>query len=59
MTINRSDKWKSYAVKLAECLEAAHNHIHIQHRVIAELKENKILGNKNSEDDDNNNNNNN
>ena len=57
--INRTEKWKSYAVKLAECLEAAHDHIHIQHRVIAELKENKILGSKNSKDKYDNNNNNN
>ena len=57
--INRTEKWKSYAVKLVECLEAAHDHIDAQHRVIAELKETRILGTKNSEDDDNNNNNNN
>ncbi len=56
--INRTEKWKSYAVKLVECLEAAHDHIDAQHRVIAELKETRILGTKYSEDDDNNNNNN-
>ena len=59
MTINRSDKWKSYVCRLVECLEAAHDHIHTQQRVISELRYKEILGNKNSEDDDNNNNNNN
>ena len=44
--INRTEKWKSYAVKLVECLEAAHDHIDAQHRVIAELKETRILGTK-------------
>jgi|TARA_Y100000310_G_scaffold298179_1_gene331851 hypothetical protein len=58
--INRTDKWKSYAVKLAECLEAAHVHIDTQRRVISELRDNEILGSKKSKNKyDNNNNNNN
>ena len=58
MTIDRTNKWKSYVCRLVECLEAAHDHINTQHRVINELRDKEILGIKNSKDDDNNNNNN-
>ena len=53
MITDNKNKWKSYAIRLVECLEAAHEHIDTQKTVINNLKDNEILGSEKPTDSDN------